>query len=76
MFQSEQEHLIKMINQIALNNISAGDESEVASVVASHVKKFWSRRMKDQLFDYLEQGGEELHPAARLAGKQLQAGVH
>jgi len=37
-----------------------------------HVKKFWSRRMKSQLFDYLGQGGEELHPAARLAGERLR----
>ncbi|MBR9885438.1 MAG: formate dehydrogenase subunit delta [Oceanospirillales bacterium] len=72
MSHSEQDRLIQMINQIALNNISAGDESAVAEVVAGHVKKFWSRRMKSQLFDYLGQGGEELHPAARLAGERLQ----
>ena len=73
MFQSEQEHLIKMINEIAINNISAGDETAVADMVASHVKKFWSRRMKSQLFDYLGQGGEALHPAAKLAGERLQS---
>ncbi|MBV1790443.1 formate dehydrogenase subunit delta [Marinobacterium sp. D7] len=73
MFQTEQEHLIQMINQIALNNISAGDENDVADMVASHVKKFWSRRMKSQLFECVEQGGEELHPAARLAGERLQS---
>lgn len=73
MFQSEQEHLIQMINQIALNNISAGDESEVASVVAGHVKKFWSRRMKTQLFECVEQGGEALHPAAKMAGERLRS---
>ena len=73
MFQSEQEHLIQMINQIALNNISAGDESAVADVVAGHVKKFWSRRMKGQLFDCLAAGGEQLHPAAKLAGDKLHA---
>jgi len=75
MFQTEQEHLIQMINQIAVNNISAGDENAVADMVAGHVKKFWSRRMKSQLFDYLGQGGEELHPAARLAGERLRGEV-
>lgn len=68
---NEQEHLISMINQIAANNISAGDEKAVAAIVAGHVKKFWPRRMKNMLKEYIEQGGQELHPAALQAGKQL-----
>ncbi|MDE8603155.1 formate dehydrogenase subunit delta [Marinomonas sp. RSW2] len=71
MHQSEEEHLIEMINQIALNNISAGDESAVADVIAGHVKKFWPRRMKVILKNYIDQGGSELHPAALSAGKKL-----
>jgi len=68
---NEQERIISMINQIAENNISAGDENAVATIVAGHIKKFWPRRMKNMLKDYIEQGGYELHPAALQAGKQL-----
>ncbi|WP_432696000.1 formate dehydrogenase subunit delta [Marinobacterium sp. YM272] len=71
MSQSELDRLIQMINQIAINNISAGDENAVAEVIASHVQKFWSRRMKAMLSDYVEKSGEELHPAAKLAAEKL-----
>ena len=72
MHQTEQEHLIDMINQIAVNNISLGDDSVVADMIAGHVKKFWLRRMKVILNDYVvNEGGEHLHPAALLASKKL-----
>ena len=71
MSQSEQDRLIHMVNQIAINNISAGDETAVAEVVANHVEKFWSRRMKSQLFDCVVAENSELHPAARMAGDML-----
>lgn len=72
MHQTEQEHLIDMINQIAVNNISLGDDSVVADMIAGHVKKFWPRRMKVILNDYvIKEGGERLHPAALLASKKL-----
>ena len=51
---NEQERIISMINQIAENNISAGDENAVATIVAGHIKKFWPRRMKNMLKDYIE----------------------
>ncbi len=73
MSQSEMDRLVQMINQIAINNISAGDENAVAEVIAGHVQKFWSRRMKQMLSAYVEQGGEELHPAAKLAAEKLRA---
>lgn len=71
MSQSELDRLIQMINQIALNNSSAGDENAVAEMIAGHVRKFWSRRMKEMLAEYVGQGGEALHPAARLAAQKL-----
>lgn len=68
---SEQDRLIRMINQIAINNSSAGDDNAVARVVANHVKKFWSRRMKEQLAGLPEEGLDRLQPSARLAAEQL-----
>lgn len=73
MSQSEMDRLVQMINQIAINNISAGDENAVAEMIAGHIQKFWSRRMKQMLGEYVEQGGEELHPAAKLAAEKLLA---
>ena len=71
--QSEREHLVQMINQIAQNNISAGDEHAVADMVANHINKFWSRRMKVMLSEQIASGNADLHPAARLAATQLSA---
>ncbi|MEJ2042618.1 MAG: formate dehydrogenase subunit delta [Reinekea sp.] len=68
MSQHEQDRMIQMVNQIAINNISIGNESEVVNAVSSHIQKFWPRRMKNQLIDYIDQGGEGLHPLVRLVG--------
>ena len=71
MHQSEEEHLIDMINHIAMNNLSVGDESAVAQMIEGHIRKFWPRRMKAMLCEYIARDGSELHPAARLAGTRL-----
>ena len=70
---SEQDRLIQMINQIAINNRSVGDNAAVAEVVAGHVQQFWSRRMKAQLVELLDEAGDQLQPAARLAGERLRS---
>ena len=59
--------LVKMVNQIAANNTHLGDESEEASVVADHLRKFWSRSMKHQISEYELQGGGELCSVAKKA---------
>ena len=68
---SELAHLIQMINQIA-SNIAIGENDEVAAAkVLDHVKKFWAKSMKQQIIAYVEEGGDELQPAASAAVKQL-----
>ena len=68
---SELEHLIKMINQIA-SNIAIGEDEEVAAAkVADHVKRFWAKSMKQQITAYVEDGGDQLQPAASNAVRQL-----
>ncbi len=69
----EKSSLIKMLNHIAINNASVGDEATVAQVIEGHVEKFWSRRMKQQLQELIEHGCEDLHIAARIAGERLGA---
>lgn len=68
----EKTSLIKMLNHIAINNASAGDEASVAALIEGHVQKFWSRRMKQQLHELIEHGSNELHSAAQLAGERLR----
>ena len=69
----EKSSLIKMLNHIAVNNASVGDEATVAQVIEGHVQKFWSRRMKQQLHELIEHGCDDLHLAAQLAGERLRA---
>ncbi|WP_299199774.1 formate dehydrogenase subunit delta [uncultured Amphritea sp.] len=59
--------LIRMANQIAANNTHIGDETAEAEMIANHLTKFWARSMKQQIAEYLNQGGDELSPIARKA---------
>lgn len=63
--------LIRMANQIADNNRHVGDDTAVAQVVSSHLSRFWARSMKEQIREYLQAGGEELHPVVKQAVEQL-----
>ncbi|GGY77107.1 formate dehydrogenase subunit delta [Marinobacter zhanjiangensis] len=71
MSDQQLRNLIRMINQISINNLHQGDENQAAEVVATHVKKFWARSMKQQIIDYAESDGTELSTVSRLAVKQL-----
>ena len=53
--------MVHMVNQIALFFASYPHDEAVAGV-ADHIKRFWPVRMRSQLFDYVEAGGEGLHP--------------
>jgi formate dehydrogenase subunit delta len=52
--------MVHLVNQIALFFQSYPQEEAVAGV-ADHVKRFWPVRMRQQLFDYVADGGEGLH---------------
>lgn len=68
---SQIEHLISMINQIASNNNYKSTDEQTAQVVATHLKKFWARSMKQQILKYASEDGSELSEASRLALLQL-----
>ncbi len=73
MSSAELNNLIKMINQIA-DNIAIGDNDEVtAPKVATHVRNFWARHMKDKIIDYAARDGEELNKVAKIAVLELSA---
>lgn len=65
------QKLIKMINQIADHTPVADGEEKAAETVASHVRKFWAKPMKDDIKNYLSAGGEELNSLAEKAVRLL-----
>jgi formate dehydrogenase subunit delta len=68
---TELQHLIKMINQIADNLGHGEEEAEVAAAVLVHLNRFWAPSMKQKLVQYEQQDGAGLQAAARRAVKLL-----
>ena len=65
------EHMVHDANQIAL--FFAGYPREQAiSGVTDHLKRFWERRMKQQIIQYVAEGGTGLHELVVEAVKQLE----
>jgi formate dehydrogenase subunit delta len=64
---SEGNKLVRMANQIA-TFFHSQPASEAADGVATHINKFWEPRMRRQLFDLVDNHGDE-----GLDGLVLQA---
>jgi formate dehydrogenase subunit delta len=62
--------MVHMANQIAQFFASYPHEEAVAGV-ADHIQKFWEKRMRQQLNDYIAQGGNGLNELALEAAKRL-----
>ena len=62
--------MIHDANQIAAFFASYPREEAIAGVT-EHLKKFWERRMKDQIKQYVAQGGSGLNELALEAVKRL-----
>ena len=70
MSENSSEHLIKMANQIVQNIPAATSEARIESA-ASHIDKFWSPLMKQQIAEHIASGGNNLMPEARAALDKL-----
>jgi formate dehydrogenase subunit delta len=64
------ELMVHNANQIALYFASFPREEAIAGVL-DHIQKFWERRMKDQLIDYIAHGGAGLHELVIEAVKRM-----
>ena len=62
--------MVHNANQIALFFASYPREEAIAGVT-EHFKKFWERRMRDQIGQYVAHGGSGLHDLALEAVKRL-----
>lgn len=63
------EKMIIMANQIAtFFNTQPGDAPEN---IATHLSDFWEPRMRRQLLDYIDSGGDGLSPSVQKAAEFL-----
>jgi formate dehydrogenase subunit delta len=65
------ESMVYNANQIALYFAGFPREEAIAGV-QDHIRKFWERRMKDQLIDYIAKGGKGLHELVLEAAKRME----
>ena len=61
--------MVHNANQIALFFASYPHDEAVVGI-ANHFDKFWERRMKIQILQYIDTGGSGLHPLVLEALKQ------
>jgi formate dehydrogenase subunit delta len=69
--------LIKMANQIAafFDGEGGHDPEEAAKLVATHLRRYWEPRMRQQMIEYCQSnGGEGLDELARRGVALLAAG--
>ena len=65
------EKLIYMANQIA-RNFATMNDVDAAKAVADHIAKYWDPRMKMMIFEYADEGDEELSEVAKQAIDELR----
>jgi formate dehydrogenase subunit delta len=66
MSHSQLDQLIIMANQIADNN-HLDTDAESVEFIATHIKKFWARSMKEELIAYAKEDGDRLNSLATQA---------
>lgn len=64
------EQMVHMANQIALFFSSYPREEAIVGV-EDHLKKFWEKRMRQQIIEYVAAGGQGLHELVLEAVKRL-----
>ena len=65
------DKLITMANQIA-RFMESKPHAEGVSGLASHINDFWEPRMRRQLFELLDKGGEGFRPLVLEAAAQIR----
>ena len=66
-----QTKLITMANQIA-RFMESKPHAEGVEGLSSHINDFWEPRMRRQLFELLDQGGEGLRPLVLDAADKIR----
>ena len=68
------EKMVMMANQIA-TFFASQPKDERAEGIASHINDFWEPRMRRQLFEVLDAGGDGLRPLVLEAADQIRRPV-
>ncbi len=70
-FISAGERLVYMANQIA-GFFASQPESEQVEGIANHINQFWEPRMRTQLFEIVDAGGDGLSPLVLKAAEHIR----
>ena len=65
------DKIIRMANQISMF-METKPHAEGVEGIASHINDFWEPRMRRQLFELLDQGGEGLRPLVLDAADKIR----
>jgi len=65
------ERLVAMVNDIAAFFASTAVSDEAVASIASHLKRYWEPRMRNEIVAHLAQGGAGLSEAGRRAVQLL-----
>ena len=68
------EKLVRMANQIATFFKSQPEAVRIEGV-ANHINKFWEPRMRRELFEHIDKGGEGLLPLVMEASRVIKRPV-
>ncbi len=68
------EHLATMANDIG-NYFRLQPREEAIAGIATHIKRYWTARMRQKLNAYLSQGGNDLDELPRAAIDRLNAEI-
>lgn len=61
------EHIVQMANDIGAFFRAEPDRQLAVDGIASHLNKFWTRRMRQKLLDHVASGGAGLEELPRAA---------
>ncbi len=65
------EHLVQMANDIGNFFRAEPDRNAAIEGISSHINKFWTRRMREKLLEYVRHGGDGLDELPRAALAQV-----
>jgi formate dehydrogenase subunit delta len=65
------EHIVQMANDIGSFFRAEPNRQVALDGIANHINRFWTRRMRQKLLEYVEHGGTELDELPRAALKQV-----
>jgi formate dehydrogenase subunit delta len=61
------EHIVQMANDSGNFFRAEPDRQAALAGISNHINKFWTRRMRQKLLEYVQHGGNELDELPRAA---------